>query len=83
MMRAVFADPDPEGIGSVEADGTVVEINGRTVSVQAAVSGDLALYDLGGRLLTASRGNSLSFTAPAAGVYLLRVGERTSKIVLQ
>lgn len=83
MMRAVFADPDPVGVGSVENDGTVVEINGRTVSVQAAVAGDLALYDLSGRLLTASRSDKLSFTAPVAGIYLLRVGERTSKIVLQ
>ena len=83
MMRAVFADPNPAGIGAVEADGTVVKVNGRTVSVQAAVAGDLALYDLSGRLLCASRGDGLRFTAPVAGVYLLRVGERTTKIVLQ
>lgn len=83
MLRAIFVDPNPAAIDNVESDGIQVSINGLTVSAATTTADDLALYDLAGRLLCASHGSSLHFTVPAAGVYLLRVGEKSRKIILQ
>lgn len=84
MMRAIFANGTHAAIDPVDAlTGTELRIDGLAVSAETTTDGDLALYDITGRMLCHSRGKSLHFTAPAAGVYLLRVGQQSTKLVLK
>ena len=82
MIRAVFFNPNPVSVDRVWDDNIVVDVHERTVAVHSPVGGDIALYDLGGRLLCASRGNDMRYTAPAAGVYILRVASSAKKIIV-
>ena len=67
------------GISGIEHDDIAFAVEGRTVTVDAPEGVGVAFYDMQGRCLARNR----RFTAHAAGVYLLRIGEHTAKIVLQ
>lgn len=80
MLRGVFtereADPEPPaGIDVAEDQLPHVEINGRTVSIDT----DADIYDATGRQLAS---NTRQWTAAAPGVYILRAGACTKKIVI-
>ena len=64
-------------IVSPDAAGWKVGTEGREVVVAGAKGLRVAVYDAAGRLVTASDrvGESLRLTLPAAGVYVVRVGE--------
>ena len=57
------------GIGTVEPEPLSVQVTGRTIAVEGVETA--RLYAVDGRLLATGR----RFTAPAAGIYLLKVGE--------
>lgn len=81
MLRAVLDPSTHVGLAEV-ADATPIDVSlaGRTVDIQAA--GPVALYDVQGRLLQASSTGRLRCTLPAAGVYILRSGPTSRKIIV-
>lgn len=64
------------GIDDIDPDGLTVSVVGRTIDVETALP--VAIYDIQGRLLTRTR----RLVAPAAGVYVVRAGEATRKVVV-
>ena len=80
MIRAVIDPPMHVGIAQA-ADDIALSVNvvGRTVSVEA--DAPVALYDTQGRCLAACNG-SLRCTVSAAGIYIVRAGTATQKIVV-
>lgn len=84
MLRVVLDPPTHVGIAPTAAadEGITVLTEGRTVSAVVADGGTVALYDVMGRCLCAPRAASLRCTVPAAGVYIVRCGARSRKIVV-
>lgn len=82
ILRGIFVNDDPVSIDDVDgrAEGLDVRVRGRMLTVTA--DGPVTLYDIGGRLLCTSSG-TLEYYAPAAGVYIVRKGKTTRKIVLE
>lgn len=83
VMRGIVCEPG-NGIAEVaEPLAARLALEGRTLTVVADnPEAPVALYDLQGRLCLQRTGR-LRFDAPAAGLYLLRVGDRCKKIVVQ
>ncbi|MBQ8703570.1 MAG: thiol protease/hemagglutinin PrtT [Bacteroidales bacterium] len=82
MLRAVLDPSTHVGVADVDAAETpvVVSLAGRTVTVQAAAP--VALYDVQGRLVQTASAGRLRCTLPAAGIYIVRSGSTTKKIVV-
>ena len=79
LMKALVVSPH-SGISPVAEAPFRVAVEGRTLSVAATDPDDLpSYYDLQGRLLA----TGTSYTVPAAGVYLVRLGDKLRKIVVQ
>ena len=74
---AVFA-PYDVSIDDVTAAPMRVRVIGRQVSVDLPAGSDVRAYDIQGRPVA----KGTRFTLPAAGVYLLRAGAQTHKIVV-
>ena len=67
------------GIDDVEDDAVRVTVIGRSVSVDIPEGMGIAVYDVQGRLVA----NRRTFTAPAAGVYLIQVdGKAAGRILI-
>jgi hypothetical protein len=64
------------GIGDVEEEGVTLGVSGRTIMVGGAQA---AFYDMLGRRL----GTGSELTVEAAGVYLVRIGVKTYKVVIK
>ncbi len=64
------------GIDPVVDDEMQITVDGRTVTVDC--ESPVAVYDIQGRLLARSR----TFVAPAPGVYMVRAGSATRKVVV-
>ena len=64
------------GIGDVEERGVTLGVSGRTIMVGGAQA---AFYDMLGRRL----GIGSELTVEAAGVYLVRIGVKTYKVVIK
>lgn len=81
----VYLDPQV-GLAPGADGGTRVYVDGGSIVVEGAAEGErIALYDLSGRLLALARatGSRTSVAAPAAGAFLLRVGDAPAhKVVL-
>lgn len=85
----VYDNVDEEnGIDAITADATSGKLilsenpiyGGQTVTV--SVNGEIKVYSLNGEQVAESRG--YSFTAPAhAGVYLVKVGQATAKLIVK
>ena len=67
------------GIGDVEGDRIAVSVIGRNVSIDVPQGMPVAAYDLQGRLIATRR----TFTAPAAGIYIIQVnGKAAGRIII-
>ena len=79
MMKAVTSKTvTPQAVVTVDdASPSMVRVNGRTITVMA--DNEATFYDVQGRLL--ATGNEL--TVDAAGVYLVRLGTATRKVVIK
>ena len=78
MLRGLFVERepgDPNSIGSDEAEEIHVRISGRTVTTEAD---DAYYYDTMGRLVATGRQAEM----PTAGVYIVRFGASSTKIVI-
>lgn len=64
-------------------DGLTISVADRTATITTSTPQPLCIYDLMGNLLLATPATThTSFTAPAAGIYLIRTATGTTKIVL-
>ena len=70
---------DLSGIESVIAEGISLNISGRTVTMEGADASAVAIYDIMGR--TVSAGASEATLAP--GIYVVKAGATTTKIVIR
>ena len=79
LMKAVTSKTvTPQAVVTVDdASPSMVRVNGRTITVMA--DNEATFYDVQGRLL--ATGNEL--TVDAAGVYLVRLGTATRKVVIK
>ena len=69
-----------DGIGSVSAnDAPKVAVNGNTITVEGCT--DVALYSVDGSL--ADRGTDGTVTAPAKGLYILKAGKDSVKVLVK
>ncbi len=77
-LTAFFvSDSGPIGIGEADRQGIKVYADGSRIVVSGAEGEEACLYDMMGRL--AAKGHvengSITFDAPAAGVYIVRIGD--------
>ena len=63
------------------AENITVSVNGHTVTVSGADGLEKTIFGLSGAAVASSTGSELS--VPAAGVYVVRVGARSFKVVLK
>ena len=66
------------GIDGTEGDSIVVRVLGRSVSIDVPETMPIAVHDVQGRLVSTRR----SFTAPAAGVYIISLDGTTVKRIV-
>ena len=84
MSIVAYFAADTVGIGSL-SDGTAVRVEGTHIVVHGTQEQTLALYDALGRCLAYEvqvPGHTAIFRAPAAGVYILRIGDRPARRVV-
>ena len=68
---------DCSAVSEVETDGLTVRVVDGTVVVEGVEGERVRLYDAGGRLLATGTGNgTCRLPLPAAGIYLVQVGDR-------
>ena len=77
-LTAFFvSDSGPIGIEEADKQGIKVYADGSRIVVTGAEGEEACLYDMMGRL--AAKGHvengSITFDAPAAGVYIVRIGD--------
>lgn len=72
------------GISDVDADGLLVSLDGRTLTINNPQGLPVGIYDVQGRQLYAEtqHATSLQFQLPAPGVYLLRFSDRPARKVV-
>lgn len=70
------------GIVEATGDDIIYRLQGRTLVVENPEGRSVTLYDIMGRPLATLRSERPTFVAPAAGVYLLKIGNITKKIVI-
>ena len=81
MLRALLDPSTHVGLPEVLDAELNVSVHGRAVTVMA--DGPVALYDIQGRkLASSSRLQPLTVHLPAAGVYIVRSGAATKKIIV-
>lgn len=83
VTLTLVAEPQEphEGIGDVDTDQTLVRVDGHTIVVSAIANMAVSIYDASGRLMAAGNGG-IRFEAPAAGTYLVQVGDRPAQRVV-
>lgn len=84
VVRAIFAEGEPEGIDNAAAAEFATLVQGRTLTVMGAQGMRLGIYDLMGRQVYAAPAyNQQPIALPFAGVYMVRVeGLAARKIVV-
>ena len=80
MLRALLDPSTHVGVADVVETPMQVSVMDRTVTAIAETP--LSLYDIMGRRLATALGGTLRFTVPAAGVYVLRAGATSKKIMV-
>ena len=71
---------DCSAVSEVETDGLTVRVVDGTVVVEGAEGERVCLYDAGGRLLATGTCNvTCRLPLPAAGIYLVQVGDRPAR----
>ena len=79
MLRALLDPSTHVSVPEVESNDVSVSVTGRTVT--ARTDGPMSLYDIQGRCLATATG-SLRCTVPAAGIYVIRAGAGSKKIIV-
>lgn len=70
------------GIASVGAEGISIS-GGTNISVQSPVAVAVAVYDMAGRAVFAATGENIVVDNLAAGLYIVKAGTATAKIVVR
>lgn len=71
---------DRSGIGEIDDYELTAVVSGLTLTVENPTAQPLSLYDLSGRLIAQSHSPSVDFSLPSHGVYILRHGDKSTKI---
>lgn len=80
MLRAILDPSTHVGLPEVAPAKVNVRVTGRTVRVEA--DEPVSLYDIMGRRLATSHRSPLTIHLPAAGVYVVRAGAASKKIMV-
>ena len=80
MLRAILDPSTHVGVADVVETPMQVSVKDRTVTAMAETP--VSLYDVMGRRLSTALGGTLHCTVPAAGVYVLRAGATSKKIMV-
>lgn len=84
VTLTLVAEPEPgpiEGIDDVREAQAELSVDGRTIVVTGAEGLAVTVYDVSGRVI-ATRRDGIRFEVPAAGTYLVQVGERPARRVV-
>lgn len=76
-----FYTPGQNGIGELNADNTTIIYTGRTINASGA--NGITLYDLTGKAVKSTRSTVMGVEDLAAGVYVVKAGNQTQKIVVR
>ena len=79
-IRGIAYDPSA-GIAAPVEDDFYVAVDGHTLTVVA--DQPVTVFDLQGRRVCASMAHGLQAVMPTAGVYVVRAGESSKKIIVQ
>ena len=71
-----------QAIDDVEKNSFVVSTSGRRIRITDAPEGRLTVHDVMGRCVVASPSANGSYDLPAAGVYLVRIGDLPARKVV-
>ena len=71
-----------QGIEDVDAEDFTVTASGLNITVSGAPEGQLNVYDAMGRRVVSSMEANGTFSLPSNGVYIVRVGEHSSRKVV-
>ena len=86
MTLTAFFASDNGQTGIETADGDVTSPNiyadGGRIVVTGAEDEEVCLYDMMGRRLASRQGEDVHFDVPAAGIYLVRIGDRAARKVV-
>ncbi len=66
-----------------EDSGISIKTDGKNLIVESDFVRDLSLYTIDGRYILSKRERYMSYTFSDSGIYLLKVGEQTHKIVIR
>ncbi len=83
VMRGIAYNPTDGIEETLDAFPAAVSVHDRLVVVETAAAQPLAVYDLQGRRLCGLNAQRLVFRAPAAGVYVVRAGTASKKVIVQ
>ena len=72
-----------EGIEEVNLPDFSVTTSGLQVTISGAQEGRMSIHDILGRRILSSSTTNGTFQVPAAGVYIIRVGEHCRKVVVK
>lgn len=70
-----------DAVNSIEADGAEIVYTGKTINASGA--NGIALYDLTGKTVKSSASSVIGVEGLAAGIYVVKAGNKTQKIVVR
>lgn len=83
VTLTLVAEPEEpqEGIDDVDIERMHIHVAGQSIVVSGAEGEMVTIYDASGRMLATRRGG-IRFEVPAAGAYLVQVGERPARRIV-
>ena len=70
-------------LSSIEAESYSLRQEGLQVVVSTKSDTMMSIYNIAGQLLQQKSGSEARFTVPAAGLYIVRIGDSTEKMIIQ
>lgn len=83
MIRAIFAEGEPEGINPVDASAYTTLVQGRTLTVIGAQGLSVSIYDLMGRQVFATSSYTQQpISLPHTGVFMVRIQDLEARKIV-
>ena len=85
LSKMFFSEQGTNGIGTVNASQPLISMKNGILRVTGGQGGTVTIYDMGGkavRTVTANSGETeLNLSGMAKGVYIVKVGSQTKKVM--
>ena len=79
-----FSQEDVNGIDSQQQPASTLRVNGRTLLVSAPAGSQVLVASVGGMLIDHyTVGNDARTTALRPGIYIVRVNDKSTKIIIK